>query len=232
MPRARISSVYIYIINFIIVLVSIILFIAPFFFVYWLSHKDSFKKLSFSHYLELFFSSKQANWLVFFWAASEALFWFVIPEFLLLLVIFMRVHRKRQMLIADIVGTVVGTLVAMIIRLPESTIEKIPYVQQKMIEQAHIWYSQYDVLGLLYQPLSGVPYKVFTHLSWQYSFPIIAFLIVAVAARIFRYIVAYGLFIALYPRLHKIVYRNYVPLFIIATLIFSILLYRAYNIYS
>lgn len=221
----------VYILNFFIVLASILLFIAPFFFAYWFAHRESFKTLGFNHYLENFFSSKQANWLVFFWAAGEALFWFVIPEFLLLLVIFMRVHRKRQMLIADILGTIAGTLVAMVIRLPESALVKIPYIQQRMVDQTHIWFNENGVWGLLYQPFSGVPYKVFTHLSWQYSFSIFAFLFVAIAARIFRYIVAYGLFLSLYPRLHKIVYRNYVPLFLIATLLFSILLYNAYNHY-
>ena len=62
----------IYLVNFLFVFVSIVLFIVPFFAWYWWRHKDSLKVLGFNHYLENFFSSKQANWLVFAWAAGEA----------------------------------------------------------------------------------------------------------------------------------------------------------------
>ena len=221
-----------YFINFIIVFCSIIIFILPFFIWYWVGHKESLKTLGLNRYLENFFSSKQANWLVFSWAATEAVIWFVIPEFLLLLVIFMRVHNKRKMVIYDIAGTVAGTIAAIWLRLPEKYISSLPYIQDKMVEQAKIWFNDLGIFGLLYQPFSGVPYKVFTNLSWQYEFNIIVFLIVAIAVRIFRYIVVYGLFLALYPKLHKIVYRHYIPLFIVATAVFSVLLYKAYIAYS
>lgn len=222
----------IYLVNFLFVFVSIVLFIVPFFAWYWWRHKDSLKVLGFNHYLENFFSSKQANWLVFAWAAGEALVWYVIPEFLLVLVIFMRVHKKRQMLMYDIAGTVAGTIIAIMIRLPEKYIDNLPYIQEKMITQTKIWYDKMGIMGLANQPFSGVPYKTFTHLAWQYKYNLLAFLIVAVTVRIVRYLFAYGLLLALYPKLHKYVYRHYVWLFIIATFIFSILLLKAYNSYG
>lgn len=219
-------------INFIFITTSIVFFIMPFFVWYWLNHKESFNKIGFNHYLENFFSSKQANWLVFFWAAGEALIWFVIPEFLLLMVIFMRVHKKRVMLLFDLAGTVAGTIVAYIIRMPQDAIAGLPYIQEKMVTQTVTWYNDMGILGLANQPFSGVPYKVFTHLAWQYEFSIVLFMVVAVTVRMIRYLVAYGLFVALYPRLHKIVYRNYVALALVAIAIFSILLLKAYNAYS
>ncbi len=220
------------IINFFFITTSIILFILPFFISYWVGHRKSFKKIGFNHYLENFFSSKQANWLVFIWAAGEALIWFVIPEFLLLMVIFMRVHKKRVMLLFDLAGTVAGTIVAYIIRMPQDAIANLPYIQEKMVDQTIVWYNDMGILGLVNQPFSGVPYKVFTHLAWQYEYSVVLFIIVAVTVRMIRYVVAYGLFIAMYPRLHKIVYRNYVPLALAAIAIFSILLLKAYNAYS
>lgn len=222
---------FVYLLNFIIVTLSIALFVAPFFLWYWLRHKDSLEKINLNLYLEYFFSSKQANWLIFAWAASEAVIWFVIPEFLLLLVVFMRIRNKKQMLIFDIAGTIVGTIIAMILRLPEATIVKLPYIQQGMIDQTKVWYTDQGLLGLAHQPFSGVPYKVFTHLAWQYGFFILWFIIVAVIVRIMRYLIAYGLFISLYPKLHKVVKDNYIPLALVAILIFSILLYNTYNIY-
>lgn len=223
---------FVYLANYLVVQISIIMFIGVFFFWYWLSHKESLKTLGFNHYLENFFCSRQANWMVFAWAASEALIWFVIPEFLLLLVIFMRVHNKKQMLMYDIAGTVFGTIVALVIRLPEKYIEYLPYIQPKMVSQTKIWFNENGVFGLLYQPFSGVPYKVFTHLAWQYKYNLLIFLFVAVAARIVRYVFAYGLFLLFYPRLHRVIYRNYVPLFIVAVIIFSILLMKTYMTYA
>ena len=218
--------------NYLVILVSIVIFTMPFYIWYKISHKEGFSRHAFSVDLENFFSSYQANWLVFTWAASEAIFWFVIPEFLLLLVVFMRIRRKRQLLIYDISGTIVGTVMALLIHLPERLISQLPYIQPGMITQTKIWYEQGGILGLMHQPFSGVPYKVFTHLAPQYSFPLLLFIVFAVTVRMFRYLIAYGLFISLYPKLHKIVLSRYVRLCLIAIAIFSVLLYKTYSAYS
>lgn len=222
---------FVYFLNFVFVTGAIIAFIAPFFFVYWLAHPGTLKTIGFNRYFENFISSKYANWLVFFWAAGEALFWFVLPEFLLVLVMFMRVHKKRQMLIADILGTVFGTLVAYAIRFTEHLLTNIPYVVPEMITKVHGWYDQVGLLALSNQPFSGVPYKVFVNIAWQYDYFIFAFLFIALIARISRYIIVYGMLVSLYPYVHKLVYRHYVTLFLLSTLIFSILLYNTVTIY-
>lgn len=221
-----------YLANFLIILAAIVLFAAPFFLWYYLQHKESLRSIDFNTYLEYFFSSRQANWLIFFWAFGEALIWFVIPEFLLLLIVFMRINRKRQMLIYDIAGTTIGIIAALIIRLPKDSINNLPYVQPKMVEQTEAWYAHSGILGLAQQPFSGVPFKVFTNLAWQYKFNILAFVVVALVVRVIRYLIAYGLFISLYPKLHRLVKINYVWLSIIAIFIFSILLYKVYRGYG
>lgn len=223
---------FLFILNYIIILLSIVIFISPFFVIYALKHKQSISGISFNYYLEKFFSSEQSNWLIFTWAASEALFWFVIPEFLLLLVVFMRIRRKRQMLLYDISGTVVGTIFALLLRLPDNIIVKFPYIQEKMISQTKSWYDEQGLFGLVHQPFSGVPYKVFTNVAWQYKYSLILFIIYAVIVRLFRYLIAYGLFISLYPKLHKLVRNNYLYLALGAIFIFSILLLKTYRIYS
>jgi membrane protein YqaA with SNARE-associated domain len=204
---------------------------APFFVLYWRSHKIETSP-SLSQRLEYFFASKYANWLVFFWAFGEALVWFVIPEFLLLLMVFMRISRKRQLLLYDIYGTAAGTLVALLIHLPEKSLAALPYIQPKMIVQVHGWYDRLGIGALVFQPFSGVPYKVFTHVAAEYGFFLPLFLIFAVMVRISRYYIGYTLFTLAYPALHKHVYRNYVPLFFIATAIFSLMLFKVYRSYA
>jgi hypothetical protein len=85
---------------------------------------------------------------------------------------------------------------------------------------------------MLYQPFSGVPYKVFTLTANQHNFFLPYFLVVAVMVRMSRYLIAFGLFIAIYPGLHRYVQRNYVKLFLITTFIFSALLLRVYNSFA
>lgn len=221
----------VYLLNFIWICFSIVLFMLPFILWYSVATGRPITRSNLNEYLETFFSSQQANWLIFVWAAGEAVVWFVIPEFLLLMVVFMRVRRKRQMLLYDIAGTLFGTVIALLMRLPQSAIEHLPYIEPKMVEQTNTWYVQHGLLGLTNQPFSGVPYKVFTHLAWQYSFSLLLFLVVAVVVRIVRYLFAYGLFLSLYPKLHKVVRKNYLRLALVAIIIFSILLLKTVNHY-
>lgn len=220
-----------FVLNFLFILASIILVTLPF--MAWFSWHSKIMptRATINVYFEKFFVSNQSNWLIFTWAASEAVIWYVIPEFLLLLVVFMRIRRKRQMLTYDIAGTLFGTVIALLLRLPQSAIEHMPYIQPRMVEQTSLWYQQHGILALANQPFSGVPYKVFTHLAWSLPFSLLLFLVVAVIVRVVRYLIAYGLFLSLYPRLHRIVRKNYVALALGAILLFSVLLLKTYNLY-
>jgi membrane protein YqaA with SNARE-associated domain len=216
--------------NYALVQTCIILFMAPFYYFYRRKYvPDGEVKVGLNRHFELFFSSKYANWLIFFWALGEALIWFVIPEFLLILLIFMRVKRKRELLFYDIYGTAAGTLIAFVLHTPERLVDKLPYIQPAMIRQVRSWFDTQGIFGLIHQPFSGVPYKVFTHLAPNYHFFFITFLIFAILVRISRYYFAYVLLSSIYPVLHKYVYRNYVILFLVATFIFSVLLLRVYS---
>lgn len=227
------NTVLIVLLNYVVIQVSIILFMAPFYLLYRHKHvPDGELKISFNRHLEYFFSSKYANWLVFFWAMGEALIWFVIPEFLLILLIFMRIRRKRELLFYDIYGTIAGTLVAFAIHLPERLIDNLPYIQPKMVLQVREWFDASGIFGLMYQPFSGVPYKVFTHLANDYHFFIIGFVVIAVLVRISRYYLIYLLLSGVYPVFHKYVYKNYIRLFLGATFVFSVMLLKVYTSYK
>lgn len=219
--------------NYLLVQACIFLFALPFYLLYSRKHmRGGNKHLGFNWHMENFFSSRYATWLVFFWAAGEAVIWFVIPEFLLLLLVFMRIRRKRELLYYDIYGTAAGTLAAYLIHLPAKNIESLPYIQPGMVAQVQSWYHHFGIFGLAFQPFSGVPYKVFTHLAPDYHFFLPAFLIFAVVVRISRYYLAYLILNGVYPVLHQYVYKNYLKLLIGATFIFSVLLYKVYLAYG
>ena len=219
--------------NYIFVQACLVLFALPFYLLYRRKHiKAENKDFGFNWHMENFFSSRYANWLVFFWAAGEALAWFIIPEFLLLLLVFMRIRRKRELLYYDIYGTTAGTLAAYLIHLSPAAVAKLPYIQPSMVKQVQVWYDSHGILGMIFQPFSGVPYKVFTYLAADYHLFLPAFLIFAVLVRISRYYIAYIILSSIYPYLHKYVYRNYLRLLIAATFIFSLMLYKVYHAYG
>lgn len=216
--------------NYLFIQFSILLFFAPFYLSYRFRHK--LNELSFSEHLEYFFSSKEANFLVFLWAALEASVWFVIPEFLLLLIIFLRIKKKLQLFSYDVAGTIAGTILAFILPIPMEHISKIPYIQQHMVQQVEVWYQGLGIFGLIFQPLSGVPYKVFTLVAKNQVFFLPTFILMAVLVRITRYYFFYYIFSNIYPFLHRFVYKNYLPLFIIACFIFTLTLLKVYNYYG
>lgn len=221
------------VLNYFLIQISILVFFAPFYLIYRINHaRSGLKNISFNGHLEYFFSSKQANYLVFLWAASEATIWFVIPEFLLLLIIFLRIRKKIELLIYDILGTIVGTTIALMIHAPRNEIISMPYIQENMVKQVDVWYQHAGIFGLIFQPFSGVPYKIFTLLANEYSFFIPAFIILGVLVRISRYYIFYLIFFGIYPLIHRFIYKNYIPMFIVACIIFSLLLLKVYNFYG
>ncbi len=216
------------VLNTLVIQLSIIGFCIPFFWLY-LRHSHITQPHKMSWHIQNFFSSKQANALVFCWAASEAVIWFVIPEFLLLLMVFMRVRRKSQLLTYDIFGTIAGTILALNLNLTDSTMKHLPYIQEPMVQQAHAWFSQLDVWALIYQPFSGVPFKIFNHVALDYHVNIFLYILFAVIVRVSRYALFYFVLRAIYSKLHSFVYNNYVTLFFVATAIFALLLFRVYQ---
>lgn len=223
-----------FIINFCIVFVSIFLFFLPFVAVFWYRHRDEIaeKRPHFNYFMEKFFHSKESNALIATWAAAEAIVWFVIPEFLLVLIMFMKVRRKIQLVRYDILGTVIGTTIALALHLPEKTLLAVPYIYQGMITHVHQWFGEHGIWGIFFQPFSGVPYKVFNSLALDYGFFIPLFIILAVVARMIRYLIIYELTKALYPFVHRFVRKHYAILFILAMAIFTLLLMKISNTYA
>jgi 1-acyl-sn-glycerol-3-phosphate acyltransferase len=220
--------------NFALVFGSIVLFMLPFMAVFTFRNREQVlaSRPRFNYFMERFFLSPESNALILAWAATEAMFWFIIPEFLLFLLIFMKIHRKFDLVKYDLIGTVIGTIAVFCWQLPHDLFARVPYIRPKMLESVHTWYDRQGVWGLVHQPFSGVPYKVFTHEAANYRFFIPLFIIVAVVARMVRYLVVYEATKALYPLLHKFVRRHYAILFVVACMVFTGLLVRVVRIYS
>ncbi len=220
--------------NFLFVFMAIILFFMPFVTMFWWRNRRAIaaKRPRFNQFVEQFFMSPESNALIVVWAAAEAFIWFVLPEFLLFLIMFMKVRHKFDLLKYDIIGTIIGATIGILWHAPPSFLVQLPFVHEAMIVQVQTWFSEWGIWGLFFQPFSGVPFKVFNHLSLDFDFFIPLLILVAVVARMARYFVAYEITKALYPFLHTFVRKHYAILFVIAVLVFTMLLMRVSHIYA
>jgi hypothetical protein len=223
-----------FVLNFGFIFAWMAVFFLPFVAVFWWRHRESIaeSKPHFNYFMEQFFVSREANYLVLAWAMLEALVWFIIPEFLLILVIFMRINRKFTLVKYDILGTAIGTIVGLWLTIPQQLLLHVPYIYPRMLDQVHTWYTQHGIFGLVYQPFSGVPYKVFLEQAASFHFFWLWFVLLAIVARISRYVVVYELTKALYPAIHTFVRRHYLILFVFAVAVFTGLLMRVSALYG
>jgi membrane protein YqaA with SNARE-associated domain len=222
------------ILNYLFIQFSIIAFVAPFYLVYkYFNPEVKFRHLALNKHIEDFFSSPQANYLVFFWAAAEAICWFIIPEFLLLLVIFLRVRNKITLLIYDISGTAFGTVLGLFLSFhTHFDVSKVLYISQNMVFQVQAWYKELGSFGLFFQPFSGVPYKVFVLSAHSFNLNWFWFVILAILIRVARYYIFYLIFVGLYPFLHRLISKNYIPIFLLSCFLFSAIFLRVYHAYG
>lgn len=220
--------------NYLFIQFSLLFFIAPFYLAYKYTHPEiKFKHLALNKHIEDFLSSPQADYLVFTWALMEAVFWYIIPEFLLLLLVFLRVKSRPRLLLYDILGTFIGTITGIAL----STFSHINpatmlYVNQHMVDQVQLWYHALGPLALLFQPFSGIPYKVFVLSIHSFNLNLIWFVVIAFVVRIARYFIFYSIFTGLYPFLHRIISRNYARVFVVSCFIFSVVLLNIYHSYG
>ncbi len=181
--------------------------------------------------IEAFFSSRQMDWLVFSWAAAEAVIWFIIPEFFLFLIIFMRLRQRTDLLRWDFGGTIVGTSVAYFIS-SHIPVTSLPYITSAMVAQVDSWYSQFGVGAVTFQPFIGIPYKVFTHLAAQHHIGLFSLIAIGTIVRMARYIIIYCVLSALYPFLHRLAHRNYLGVYIASCCVFTFLLLKTVDLYG
>ncbi len=147
-----------------------------------------------------FCDSTALLWLLGAWAALEATIWFIIPEFPLLLTLFLRrTKAKWPILVAYIAGSILGASVAYGAGAVWGTgwLEPVPYLTAPMLGQADVWLTCLGPAGLSFQPYSGVPVKVFGATAHGAGLSLWSFVVYGLFVRFQRYGLVYAALIGL-----------------------------------
>lgn len=134
--------------------------------------------------LGAFAGSRHALRLVFAWAIAEALWWPLIPDFLVAPLALAAPTRWLVFAAAATAGSAVGGAVAFHLGgMGEWLPSHAPLLTPRMHEQAVVWMTEGGAGALLKQPLSGIPYKVFAWNSSDLGLDLPAFVGMTLAAR-------------------------------------------------
>ena len=96
---------------------------------------------------------------LFVWAFTEAFAWPVIPDVALASVVFLAPDHAAVLVVATVTGSVIGGVTAMAAR-RSGWRWPLPLVSEHMQSRVATWLDRGPV-GLMHQPLTGVPYKAF-----------------------------------------------------------------------
>ena len=214
--------------------VCIILFFAPFFLGFLLKNRKKLttKKMSYTSLMEEYFWSPCASVMVAIWVFAESIFWFVAPEFLLVFMLFLPKKRSAKLILYDFYGILAGTIFGLILPISMDFVRKTPYVYGSMISAVENWLREFGPFGLIFQPTSGIPYKIFIAESAAAGIPFFSFLIVAMIIRMARYATFFYSFQFLRRFFAKLISKHYAIYTIFVLVIFSILLLRVAWIYK
>jgi 1-acyl-sn-glycerol-3-phosphate acyltransferase len=136
--------------------------------------------------------------VVFGWAAGEATLQPIMPDAIIVPLALAQPGSWWRLSAAAMLGSTVGGVVSYWLGRRSSgsaaeVTEMLPLVRPAMVAEADRWLTTEGARGVVHQPLTGVPFKVFARLAGARGLPLGPFLAWALAARSTRFVLAaYG----------------------------------------
>lgn len=110
-------------------------------------------------------SSRRGLWLAFAWGAAEALAWPIVPDLAVATLVLAAPRRMPHIAAAAIAGSLTGGTAAYVIGAlgGAGVLDHVPLVTPRMQASAMQRISEHGAAGILSQPFSGIPFKVFAY---------------------------------------------------------------------
>jgi membrane protein YqaA with SNARE-associated domain len=133
--------------------------------------------------------------LGFIWGFAEATAFFIVPDVYLGLVTLLNWRRGMGAVLAAVTGALAGgTLMYFVAQAdPQGVIDflgQIPLISSDMIKATGERLRSGGLMGMLNDPLRGVPFKVYAAQAGTLGLPILSFLLMTIPARLARFLPA------------------------------------------
>ena len=109
------------------------------------------------------------------WAFFEASIWFIIPDFIILILILVNPKYYKKFFLITFISSIIGIMIYYLFvhlksELAFELLIRIPFTNSLMIEKITDLYVNEGVMSILKQSFSGVPSKVWTFVAAKSSF--------------------------------------------------------------
>ena len=161
--------------------------------------------------------SAWAAQLLFVWALAEALLWPIVPDFALLPLVLVAPGRAPLFTLVTLAGSLAGGFVAYLLGASPggpALLVQAPLVTEAMVAAAREALAQQGTVGLLSQPLSGIPYKAFALQAAPAGLELPGYLLMSAVARGVRF-VAVALVAAVLARALRHLWERALHLFLV-----------------
>lgn len=191
---------------------------------------DTLRNLGQAETLHDFLTSKVGLRFVMIWSIAESFYWWVFPDYLMMLTgVYVRKFHPKVVLHAT-VGSAIGGVAAYLTGrwFPSTSatiLSNTPFINEKMRLFTDQKFEEQGALGVIHHPASGVPFKVFAHKAGQRDLDFVSFMSVGVSLRASRFALAYGVSFLLAKifgeRIRKLPAR---PVLVFYTVLFTVAL--------
>lgn len=182
------------------------------------------------HSLQRFANSISGDITLLLWSFAEAICWFILPDFLLLILAILAPQKTLKWVLLSIIGSLTGTIVLITLLhwLPinfATIIFRLPFTHIGMLTKVEHFIQSYGHISILLQPFSGIPSKVWTYDIYQspHWHPWL-FLLLLTLARGTRMMLIGGIGYLVSKRIPTIIQRYWLFLLVLYTVLFLIFL--------
>ena len=172
-----------------------------------------------------FCATPKATRLLFLWAAAEAIFWPIVPDYLLLPMVAAAGRRRYwRMLGAAVLGSTVGGIIIYLFAffLPHAAewlAPHMPLVQGFMLQRADQALAEQGVMAFFTQPWSGVSFRFYALLGGIRGLDPVAVMSVSFVARALRMFVGSAVVVLLADRFPQLCRNTWIYCVLIYLLI-------------
>lgn len=171
--------------------------------------------------------ASQAACVVFVWGACEAVFWPIMPDFILCLLCAIEPTLYPLVILPAVAGSASGGILSYFIGKnadSDKLLARLPLIRAPMVKQARLWFADEGARGVRHQALSGLPFKVFALTAGNQRLPLLKFIGWAMLVRVARFIVVASIAFLVGTLFAPAIQRFFWPLLITYTLSFWLML--------